>query len=67
LPAGVVVRETEGGFLLFFELFRAALDPSLTLKRLSQKKFAEQLGIDFTTLAGWERGEQAVSTDVRKF
>jgi transcriptional regulator with XRE-family HTH domain len=27
------------------------------LKGLSQKKFAEQLGVDFTTLAGWERGE----------
>ena len=24
---------------------------------LSQKKFAEQLGVDLTTLAGWERGE----------
>ena len=27
------------------------------LNGLSQKKFAEQLGVDFTTLAGWERGE----------
>ena len=24
---------------------------------LTQKKFAEQLGVDQTTLAGWERGE----------
>ena len=27
------------------------------LNGLSQKKFAEHLGVDFTTLAGWERGE----------
>jgi len=27
------------------------------LKGLSQKKFAKQLGVDFTTLAGWEKEE----------
>jgi transcriptional regulator with XRE-family HTH domain len=27
------------------------------LNGLSQKKFARQLGVDFTTLAGWERGK----------
>ena len=27
------------------------------MKGLSQKKFAMQLGVDSTTLAGWERGE----------
>ena len=27
------------------------------LKGLSQKKFAEQLGVDQTTLAGWEKSE----------
>ena len=32
------------------------------LKGLSQKKFSEQLGVDLTTLAGWERREHKPST-----
>ncbi len=36
------------------------------LNGLSQKKFAEQLGVDFTTLAGWERGKHKPNKSMKQ-